>query len=56
MKTRKARKSKVADWRFFAVLVGVALVFSAAYFIARYGCSPHRPRSLRTMTPRRHTL
>jgi len=32
MKTRKTRKSKVADWRFFAVLVGVALVFSGAIF------------------------
>jgi len=32
MKTRKARKSKVAGWRFFAVLVGVALVFSGAIF------------------------
>jgi len=42
MKTRKIRKSKVADWRFLAVLVGVALVVSGAifYYAARMQPTP----------------
>ncbi len=57
MKTRKARKSKVAGWRFFAVLVGVALVFSGAIFHYALRMQPPPPRSPRTtMILRRHTL
>lgn len=43
MKTRKARKSKLADWRFFAVLVGVALVFSGGIFYYAVRMQPPPP-------------
>ena len=43
MKTRKARKSKVADWRFLATLVLVMLAVSGAIFYYAVRMQPSPP-------------
>ena len=53
MKTHKIRKTKTADWRFFAALVGVALVFSGGilYYAVRMQTPPPQQSENNDPTP-----
>src|SRR5882724_2330128 len=51
MNTRKTHKSKVADWRFFPVLIGVALVVSGAIFYYAARMQPTPPPQSENIDP-----